>query len=186
LYIFAHINNSLLMTKGSLIIAVFSIAVFTNCGNSPKQPTSYQGMTTQDSSAATTYNTNASSSNNNFNHPTVKNDNGASNVTHLTDLTFQEDDEVKSLFAYKDGNIFTGEAWSSDGETFMVEVEKGVVTQETLYHANGKAAYIISENAKYCYNEKGEPISEQEFKEKYPLLVKQVMAIVHEMKGLNP
>ena len=107
-------------------------------------------------------------------------------TAYLTDLTFQEDDELKCLFAYKNGKVFSGEAWSSDGETFKVEVEKGVVTKEIVYHPNGKAAYIVTEKGRYSYNEQGSPISEEEFKENYPDLVKQVIAIAHEMKGLNP
>lgn len=76
----------------------------------------------------------------------------------------QDDD----LFAYKDGEEFTGTLYSSDGR-FEIEFEKSVATFFLCYHKNGYIAVVgkMSEETGALYDDQDNEINENEFEKKY-------------------
>lgn len=105
--------------------------------------------------------------------------------THLSELTFEEDRKMDCLYAYRNGEVYSGSAWSSDEKSFVVNISNGVVRSLTFYHANGNVA-VSSDAASgpTYYDEDGNVISKREMQNKYPELVRQMLAITREMPGL--
>lgn len=105
---------------------------------------------------------------------------------YLKDLDFRRDHGNE--YAYnKDGSVFTGTAWSSDGKTVKIEVNNGVINDVTLYHSNGDIAaqYTVGSRIENYYDTNGNQISEQQFKKEYPEVMVQLGAFEHEVHYLE-
>ena len=105
---------------------------------------------------------------------------------YLKDLDFRRDHGNE--YAYnKDGSVFTGTAWSSDGKTVKIEVNNGVINYVTLYHSNGDIAaqYTAGSRIGNYYDTNGNQISEQQFKKEYPEVMVQLGAFEHEVHYLE-
>lgn len=105
---------------------------------------------------------------------------------YLKDLDFRRDHGNE--YAYnKDGSVFTGTAWSSDGKTVKIEVNNGVINYVTLYHSNGDIAaqYTAGSRIEKYYDTNGNQISEQQFKKEYPEVMVQLGAFEHEVHYLE-
>lgn len=103
--------------------------------------------------------------------------------TYLTDLDFRKDHGNE--YAYKkDGSVYTGTAWSSDGKTVKIEVSNGVITTATFYHSNGNIAGIAypgSHGSDIYYDLNGNSITRQQFQQQYPNVIAQLGAFEHEV-----
>jgi hypothetical protein len=103
--------------------------------------------------------------------------------THFTDLDFRRDG--RNEFAYKkDGTVFTGTAWSSDGKTVKIDVSNGVITTVTVYHSNGKIAGTThpgTRGSDTFYNTNGNTLTEQQFMNQYPDVMAQLNALEYEV-----
>jgi hypothetical protein len=103
--------------------------------------------------------------------------------THFTDLDFRKDHGNE--YAYKkDGTVFSGTAWSSDGKTVKIDVSNGVITTVTVYHSNGNIAGIAhpgTRGSDTFYDLNGNTITEQQFEQQYPNVVVQLGAFEHEV-----
>lgn len=107
---------------------------------------------------------------------------------YLKDLDFRRDHGNEYAFN-KDGSVFTGTAWSSDGKTIKIEVNNGVINSATLYYSNGDiAAQSTFASRKYnvnYYDTNGNQISEKQFMEEYPEVMVQFGAFTHEIHYLE-
>ena len=103
--------------------------------------------------------------------------------THFTDLDFRRDHGNE--YAYKkDGSVFTGTAWSSDGKTMKIVVNNGVISSATVYHSNGNIAGTVhpgNRGSDTYYDTNGTVITKQQFKQQYPDVMVQVGAFEHEV-----
>ena len=103
--------------------------------------------------------------------------------THFTDLDFRRD--RGNEFAYKkDGTVFTGTAWSSDGKTVKIDVSNGVITTVTVYHSNGNIAGTThpgSRGSDAFYDTNGNSLTEQQFMRQYPDVMAQLNALEYEV-----
>ena len=82
------------------------------------------------------------------------------------------------ITAEKDGKPFTGEVWSEDGKSFVMNFKDGEPVNSVTYHRNGKEAIVASSDAsnpepKY-YDEEGNEIDVDVFMEKYEAYVEEV------------
>lgn len=104
--------------------------------------------------------------------------------TSFSDLDFRR--EHGNEYAYnKDGSVFSGTAWSSDGKTMKIEVYNGVIKSTTVYHSNGNIACTVTlstnpKNESY-YDINGNAISKQQFKIEYHEVMVQAGAFEHEV-----
>lgn len=103
--------------------------------------------------------------------------------TYFSDLDFRKDHGNE--YAYnKDGSVFTGTAWSSDGKTIKIDVNNGVITNVTVYHSNGNiagTAHPGNHGSDSYYDINGTGITKQQFKQQYPDVMVQVGAFEHEV-----
>lgn len=107
--------------------------------------------------------------------------------TNFSDLVFRKDHGNE--YAYnKDGSVFTGTAWSSDGKTIKIDVNNGVITNATIYHSNGNVAVTTHPsnrgNDSY-YDINGTAITKQQFMQQYPDVMVQVGAFEHEVNYIE-
>lgn len=103
--------------------------------------------------------------------------------TNLTDLDFRRDRGNEYVYK-KDGTVFSGTAWSSDGKTVKIEVNNGVLTTVTVYHSNGKIAATVQQGTnKSCsyYDLYGNTITESQFRKQYANVITQIGAFEHEV-----
>ena len=100
--------------------------------------------------------------------------------THLTDLDFRKDYELKYVYN-KDGSVFTGTVWSGDDKTIKITAKSGVITSTTIYHHNGEIAAYITPHERSYYHEDGEQTDEDNLKFWHPNLVERLKAIEHEI-----
>jgi len=103
--------------------------------------------------------------------------------THFTDLDFRRNQGNE--YAYKkDGTVFSGTAWSSDGKTVKIDVNNGVITTVTIYHSNGNIAGTthpgIGGSDTY-YGINGNTLTKQQFKQQYSDVMAQLDAFGHEV-----
>lgn len=103
--------------------------------------------------------------------------------THFTDLDFRKDHGNE--YAYKkDGTVFSGTAWSSDGKTVKIDVSNGVITKVTVYHSNGNVAGTSQPGTRGSdtfFDTNGNSITEQQFMQLYPNIMAQLGALEHEV-----
>ena len=106
--------------------------------------------------------------------------------TYFSELVFRRDHGNE--YAYKkDGNVFSGTAWSSDGKTIKIDVNNGVITNATMYHSNGNIAATARSGASKSetyYDINGNTITKQQFEKQYPEVMIQVGAFEHEVQYL--
>lgn len=107
---------------------------------------------------------------------------------YLKDLDFRRDHGNEYVYN-KDGSVFTGTAWSSDGKTLKIEVSNGILNQATQYHSNGEIAATVqftagSKSRKY-FDTNGNQISKEQSEELYPELEVQAGAFEHEVHYLE-
>lgn len=107
--------------------------------------------------------------------------------TYFSELDFRRDHGNE--YAYKkDGNVFSGTAWSSDGKTIKIDVNNGVITNVTMYHSNGNVAGTArpgASNSETYFDINGKTITRQQFKQQYPDVMIQVGAFEHEVQYLQ-
>lgn len=103
--------------------------------------------------------------------------------TSFSDLDFRKDHGNE--YAYnKDGSVFTGTAWSSDGKTVKIDVSNGVITTVTVYHSNGNiagTAHPSTRDSDTFYDINGNAITKQQFEQQYPNLIAQLGALRYEV-----
>lgn len=103
--------------------------------------------------------------------------------TYFNDLDFRKDHGNE--YAYKkDGTVYTGTAWSSDGKTVKIDVSNGVITTTTVYHSNGNIACTAhpgTRDSDVYYDLNGNTITRQQFKQQYPNVLAQLGAFEYEV-----
>lgn len=103
---------------------------------------------------------------------------------YFNDLEFRED--RRNYYAYKDGKVFDGTAWSSDGKTIKIEVNNGLVISVVGYHPNGNIAMETKTNgSETYYDEDGRTLSKAEFKQRYPNMEAQFNAFEPELHFMD-
>ena len=107
----------------------------------------------------------------------------SSGKIHFSELEFREGQK----YAYKNGEAFSGTAWSSDEKSFSMSADGGVVIGAKAYHSNGRVAADIdpvNKNIIY-YDEYGNVMSKREFKSKYPHEIQKAKAFSYEIKEID-
>ncbi len=107
----------------------------------------------------------------------------SSGKIHFSELEFRKGQK----YAYKDGEAFSGTAWSSDEKSFSMTADGGVVIGAKAYHSNGRVAIDGDpvNKIRTHYDEYGNVMSEAEFKSKYPHIMQKVKAFSYEIKEID-
>ena len=96
----------------------------------------------------------------------------------LKDVKFTE--SGRDTYAVKDGAPYDGTAWSKDEKTMSVECKEGLVVSMTIHHDNGKPAVVFRQEDITCYDENGEKMEEEKFRQKYPVLMDKSQTVFEE------
>ena len=88
---------------------------------------------------------------------------------HAEDIVFHNDT------VYYEGQLFTGEIWTSDNTTGCIVTEKGIMKSLTFYHSKDKHAVVMTLNdgivsKSQCYDEQGDSIDIISFGVRYKKL----------------
>ena len=107
----------------------------------------------------------------------------SSGKIHFSELEFRKGQK----YAYKNGEAFSGTAWSSDEKSFSMTADGGVVIGAKAYHSNGRVAIDGDpvNKIRTHYDEYGNVMSEAEFKSKYPHIMQKVKAFSYEIKEID-
>jgi len=107
----------------------------------------------------------------------------SSGKIHFSELEFRKGQK----YAYKNGEAFSGTAWSSDEKSFSMTADGGVVIGAKAYHSNGRVAIDGDpvNKIRTHYDEYGNVMSEAEFKSKYPHIMQKVKAFSYEIKEVD-
>ena len=107
----------------------------------------------------------------------------SSRKIHFSELEFRKGQK----YAYKNGEAFSGTAWSSDEKSFSMTADGGVVIGAKAYHSNGRVAIDGDpvNKIRTHYDEYGNVMSEAEFKSKYPHIMQKVKAFSYEIKEVD-
>jgi hypothetical protein len=115
--------------------------------------------------------------------------------TTFSQLTRKSVDRLDII--YKDGELFSGTAWSSDGATMKIIVDRGVLTRIYVFHDNGSVAmcsiegngrvenYYFDDSKKVERNDGeyyGNEMDKYEFRKKYKTLYTRVRIFWKEIK----
>ncbi len=114
-------------------------------------------------------------------HKLIKIDNNRAQLNELTsfsDSIYVADLEFKSNLFYKDRELFSGIVYSKDGQMFSF-ITDGRPYKIVVHHFNKKEyAYEFNEiseipdKIKQFYDDYGNPITKEDFIEKYPALIR--------------
>ena len=83
------------------------------------------------------------------------------------------------------GKPFSGELWSDDDSTWCLTAKNGNPIAFTLYHPNGKPAFVMQSPADtlQAFDETGEAISIDSFAVNYQQLAEQIPALMERFHG---
>ena len=113
------------------------------------------------------------------------------NNNNKVETVFSQLSQIKSegfIYIYKGNALFTGTAWSNDKKSAELTCEEGEIHQIWIYHRTGRVAMntyhaIYGEYYNQIYfDEYGNKIDVNEFKERYPYLWNKAKVLEKEIK----
>ena len=106
---------------------------------------------------------------------------GGTTTIHFSDISVERDGLKK--YAFIDGSLFTGTAWSSDDKSASISFQDGIMQKAVVYQANGKEAVVkyASSNPTF-YDEHGITMSEDAFRDSYGHLWDKIGALEAELR----
>lgn len=106
------------------------------------------------------------------------------NKTYFSQLTFTN----RERYAYKDGAVFDGSAWSSN-EKMRADFKEGVLQKATVFFDDGNVAVVSINTGKNLdveyFDENGNIISESQFKSQYSQTWNMIMALEGEVHNVD-
>ena len=72
-----------------------------------------------------------------------------------------------TVYVFKDGEPYDGNAWSEDGKSYKITVDCGLLKSIEYYSEDGDLFCVVEDEEKKFYNENGNQITREQARELY-------------------